>query len=156
MNRIKEISSAAFNIYSWLQNTLNLYDINKKVEPMKKKVLEMTKKLNQLQQDLEATESLLERLNSDLTVLNENKRIKQAQLDELSNQAELMEKRLNAATKLITGLSREQLRWTEDADLLELKKVKLLGDCLTCSSFLSYTGPFDFNYRCKMVYGTWS
>ena len=67
-----------------------------------------------------------------------------------------MERRLNAATKLITGLSREQKRWTEDAEVLDLKKVKLLGDCLTCSSFLSYTGPFDFFFRQKMIYGLWS
>lgn len=105
---------------------------------------------------MEATELLLDRLNSELNLLNDNKRIKQAQLDELSAQAELMERRLNAATKLITGLSREQKRWTEDAEVLDLKKVKLLGDCLTCSSFLSYTGPFDFSYRQKMVYGLWS
>ncbi len=50
---------------------------------------------------------MLERLNSELTTLNANKKIKQAQLDELTAQAQLMEKRLNAATKLISGLSRE-------------------------------------------------
>jgi dynein heavy chain len=60
-----------------------------------------------LANDLEATEQLLERLNSELTTLNANKKIKQAQLDELTAQAQLMEKRLNAATKLISGLSRE-------------------------------------------------
>tara|TARA_B110000503_G_C7063381_1_gene377650 strand:+ start:31 stop:135 length:105 start_codon:yes stop_codon:yes gene_type:complete len=34
-----------------------------------------------------------------------------------------MEKRLNAATKLISGLSREQKRWTEDTEILDSKKV---------------------------------
>jgi hypothetical protein len=34
-----------------------------------------------------------------------------------------MEKRLKAATKLISGLSREQKRWSEDALVLETKKV---------------------------------
>ena len=76
-----------------------------------------------MSQDLEATEQLLERLNSELTELNANKKIKQAQLDELTEQAELMEKRLKAATKLISGLSREQKRWSEDALVLETKKV---------------------------------
>jgi len=66
-----------------------------------------------------------------------------------------MEKRLNAAKKLISGLSREQERWTADTAILDEKKVKLLGDCLTCSSFLSYVGPFDFFFRNKMVYGMW-
>ena len=46
MNRIKEVSSACEQIFNWLQSTVKLYDINKKVEPMKRKVAEMTKKLN--------------------------------------------------------------------------------------------------------------
>lgn len=66
-----------------------------------------------------------------------------------------MERRLNAAKKLILGLSREQKRWSEDTVNLNLKKEKLLGDCLTCSSFLSYSGPFDFSFRKKMVYDHW-
>ena len=43
---------------------------------MKKKVAEMTKKSDANQIDLDATESLLERLNNELSVLNENKKIK--------------------------------------------------------------------------------
>lgn len=31
----------------------------------------------------------------------------------------------------------------------------LVGDCLICSSFLSYSGPFDFSFRKKMVYEHW-
>lgn len=34
-----------------------------------------------------------------------------------------MEKRLNAAVKLITGLGREEIRWTEDTMILEEKKI---------------------------------
>jgi len=54
---------------------------------------------------------------------------------------------LNAATKLISGLSREQKRWAEDTVTLEENKIKLLGDCLLSSSFLSYVGPFDYFFR---------
>jgi len=50
--RIKDVSSACEQIYNWLMSTLKLYDINKKVEPMKKRVAEMTKKLDQLAKDL--------------------------------------------------------------------------------------------------------
>ena len=66
-----------------------------------------------------------------------------------------MEKKLNAATKLISGLSREQKRWAEDTVTLEENKIKLLGDCLLSSSFLSYVGPFDFFFRKQMVYSHW-
>jgi hypothetical protein len=34
-------------------------------------------------------------------------------------------------------------------------KIKLLGDCLTASSFLSYTGPFNFILRQKMIFDEW-
>lgn len=34
-----------------------------------------------------------------------------------------MERRLNAAVKLITGLGREEVRWTEDTMILEEKKI---------------------------------
>jgi dynein heavy chain len=66
-----------------------------------------------------------------------------------------MSRRLNAAEKLISGLQREKDRWTEDSLRLEELKIKLVGDCLVCSSFLSYVGPFDFGFRKKMVYEHW-
>lgn len=66
-----------------------------------------------------------------------------------------MARRLNAAEKLISGLQRERDRWTEDSTRLEDLKIKLIGDCLVCSSFLSYVGPFDFGFRKKMVYDHW-
>jgi uncharacterized protein (DUF342 family) len=39
---------------------------------------------------------------------------KQARLDELTEQANTMERKLNAAEKLLSGLGREEVRWTKD------------------------------------------
>ena len=66
-----------------------------------------------------------------------------------------MSRRLNAAEKLIQGLQRERARWTDDSLRLEELKIKLIGDCLICSSFLSYVGPFDFGFRKKMIFDDW-
>lgn len=33
--------------------------------------------------------------------------------------------------------------------------MNLTGDCLTTSSFLSYSGPFDFMFRKTMIYEDW-
>jgi len=66
-----------------------------------------------------------------------------------------MQRRLTAAQKLIQGLGREQSRWTEDKTVLLEKVVKLVGDCLLCSSFLSYAGPFNYELRKKMIYEHW-
>ena len=51
-----------------------------------------------------------------------------------------MEKRLTAASKLISGLTGERTRWTADIESLNKNKVQLVGDCLLAASFLSYSG----------------
>lgn len=45
-----------------------------------------------------------------------------------------------AAERLIAGLSSEKERWAADIKALEAAREQLVGDCLLCSSFLSYTG----------------
>lgn len=39
--------------------------------------------------------------------------------------------------------------------ILEEEKIKLVGDCLTGSAFLSYCGPFNSVLREKMIHETW-
>jgi len=67
----------------------------------------------------------------------------------------MMERKLNAAKKLITGLTSEKIRWTEDTKRLKDLTIQLIGDCLLASSFLSYVGPFDFGFRKKMLHDDW-
>jgi len=98
---------------------------------------------------------LLIELDEKLKNLNVRRIEKEAKLKDLTDEANAMARRLNAAKKLISGLSREKKRWTEDRENLLVQIKKLIGDCLTCSSFLSYAGPFDFSFRKKMVYEHW-
>ncbi len=68
-------------------------------------------------------------------------------MDELERKSQEMTRKLNAASKLITGLGSEQRRWTIDMEGLGVDKVKLVGDCLSGSAFLSYCGAFNFELR---------
>jgi dynein heavy chain len=79
----------------------------------------------------------------------------QDKLDELQRISAEMTRKLNAASQLITGLGGEQTRWTADMGVLEEDKIKLVGDCLTGSAFLSYCGPFNSVLRQKMIFETW-
>lgn len=102
----------------------------------------------------EITEALAE-LNKNLGELNANKKIQQEELDELTRISAEMTRKLNAASQLINGLGSEQVRWTGDMKTIEEDKIKLIGDCLTGSAFLSYCGPFNSILRQKMIFGTW-
>lgn len=45
--KLEKISKAAHGIYGWVSSTLKLYDVNRKVDPLRKKVEEMTIKLKE-------------------------------------------------------------------------------------------------------------
>ena len=46
-------------------------------------------------------------------------------------------------------------RWTEDLEELKRQRVRLLGDCLLASAFLSYLGAFTWDFRRDMFRGEW-
>lgn len=47
------------------------------------------------------------------------------------------------------------MRWGNDMEKFRVDKIKLVGDCLSASSFLSYSGPFNFPLRKKMIFDHW-
>jgi len=82
-------------------------------------------------------------LNENLAKLNAGKKEKEDVLNELKATSAEMTRKLNSASQLINGLGGEQVRWTADMGLIQEDKIKLVGDCLTGSAFLSYCGPFN-------------
>lgn len=115
----------------------------------------MRKAKEQGEKELAETEANLSALNKNLAELNANKKEKQDELNELQRISSEMTRKLNAASQLITGLGGEQKRWTADMGILEEDKIKLVGDCLTGSAFLSYCGPFNSQLRQKMIFEKW-
>lgn len=148
-------SKAAGGLFKWATSTDSCFDIFQNVEPKRKKAEAMTIQLENANRDLAITEANLKELNDNLAVLNAEAKIKKDELNELEEQSAMMTRKLNAASKLITGLGSEQTRWSADMKRFEEDKIKLVGDCLTASSFLSYSGPFNFILRQKMIFDDW-
>lgn len=46
-------------------------------------------------------------------------------------------------------------RWNADLQELKKKRVRLLGDCLVGSAFLSYVGAFSWEFRNDLVQQEW-
>ena len=154
-NSIKLANKASNGLYTWVIAILNWYDINKTVEPKRKKAEEMEKKLRKAEEELAATEANLKELSEKLADLNERREKSETELGELTRISAKLAKRLNAATKLITGLASEQKRWSEDMEQFKLDKLRTVGDCLLGSAFLSYAGPFNHGFRKMMLYDDW-
>ena len=46
-------------------------------------------------------------------------------------------------------------RWTKELEELKEKRIRLLGDCLISSGFLSYVGAFSWEFRDDLVDHEW-
>uniref|UniRef100_A0A0G4IFQ9 AAA+ ATPase domain-containing protein n=1 Tax=Chromera velia CCMP2878 TaxID=1169474 RepID=A0A0G4IFQ9_9ALVE len=152
---MRSVSKAGYGLLQWVNAMVRYHDVAKGVEPKKRKVKELTMKKETAERNLKQINSELEKLKLQLETLAAEESEKSAQLKELEEAAATMERRLTAASKLIDGLGSEKTRWTEDLRRMADDKKLLVGDCLLGASFLSYTGPFSFDFRHRMVYEHW-
>lgn len=151
VENMKSVSKAGLGLLTWVTAITKYHDIAKNVEPLRLKVRDMEKAQQQATKDLADLMELLAQLTAEISELNTNYKTSHGELTELQLQASLMEKRLTAASKLITGLIGERTRWTEDVGNLHQRGAHLIGDCLLASSFLSYLGAFTTDYRTELI-----
>jgi dynein heavy chain, axonemal len=117
------ISKAGAGLFKWVNAMVNYHAVAKTVEPKRKKVAAAEKSLRAATKDLVDTQEDLARLNGELNSLNKSFLEKSSEQQDLKAKAELMQRRLLAASKLIDGLSSERSRWAADMQLLDNKKV---------------------------------
>lgn len=118
---------------------------------LKKKVEEKEIKLA----DLDSIKKSLILLEEDKITLENESAIKQKEFNETNAKLIDLRATLSAATDLFKDLRGENTRWTADKEALIKSKEKLIGDCLLGSAFLSYCGPFSFEFRNRMIYDIW-
>lgn len=103
---------------------------------------------------LEKEERELKRLEKTIEELNAKYDIAMIERQELQDETDLLQRRLLAADKLISGLSSENERWQKDLAVLHDDMEKITGNCLFGAAFLAYSGPFSYEFRNEM-YSDW-
>ena len=70
-----------------------------------------------------------------------------AEKQRLEDDAAATQRKMDSATTLISALAGEEVRWTEQSKQFDLQIQRLTGDCAMASSFVSYLGPFNKEFR---------
>ncbi|KAM7539583.1 hypothetical protein Aperf_G00000039574 [Anoplocephala perfoliata] len=155
LEQMQSVSKAGAGFLRFLHAVLGYCDVLKDVRPKREKVSKLGKLFSQNEHDLDRINRELSKVEEDIKQLNERLSTAKAEQSTLQEETKIMERRLAAADKLISGLRSESVRWrAEIAKLLE-RRQHLLGDCLVSAAFLAYTGPFPQNFRQRMLHNDW-
>ncbi|MED6232426.1 Dynein heavy chain 10, axonemal, partial [Ataeniobius toweri] len=153
--KMQAISKAGSGMLKFVEAIIGYCDVAKEIEPKREKVACLEKDFFQSKKELAHIQNELRDIQAELQGLKETYEAAILEKQMLQEEAEVMERKLVAADKLISGLSSENQRWSTDLDELKQRRVLLLGDCLVSAAFLSYQGAFSWEFRDQMVYQIW-
>ncbi|XP_068620608.1 LOW QUALITY PROTEIN: dynein axonemal heavy chain 10 [Battus philenor] len=155
LDTMQQISKAGYGLLKFVIAVLGYCAVYKEVKPKKDKVEALEKEYTEAVNYLASLNREIDRLQRTLDGLNQRYDTAMLRRQELQEETDIMMRRLVAADKLMSGLSSEQKRWTEDLKALHVEQSRLIGNCLLAASFLSYSGPFSFSFRQTMIYEDW-
>ncbi|TGZ66460.1 hypothetical protein CRM22_005313 [Opisthorchis felineus] len=148
---VGKVSTAAKSLCMWVR-AIEVYGrVYRVVEPKRQRLQQAEAVLREKQEMLAAAQAKLDEVNAQMRRLQQEYNEKMDQKEELRIKAEHTEKMLDRASKLVSGLAGEKLRWENTVADLSARIDLLPGDCLLAAGFLSYMGPFLSEYREKLV-----
>ena len=103
------INAAGAGLLRWVVAMVNYYEVARTVAPKRRAVAEAEKSLSQAQKDLQKIKEDLRELSEQLSALRAKFNEKTTEQKELKDKADLMERRLDAAERLISGFSSEKV-----------------------------------------------
>ncbi|CDJ60958.1 hypothetical protein EMWEY_00008520 [Eimeria maxima] len=154
--KMAKISKAGNGLLTWVKAMLQYHEVAKGVEPKRRLVAELQQKQDEAEANLTKIREELRLLEEQLAALMTEQKQQTDTLREVEAEAKVMERRLEAACKLIEGLESERRRWTEDHEACSDTRTRLVGSCLIGAAFLSYAGPYTLEFRNRMVYDHWA
>ncbi|KAM9056172.1 dynein axonemal heavy chain 10 isoform 4-T4 [Megaptera novaeangliae] len=152
---MEAVSKAGLGMLKFVEAVMGYCDVFREIKPKREKVARLERNFYLTKRELERIQNELAAIQRELEALGAKYEAAILEKQQLQEEAEIMERRLIAADKLISGLGSENVRWLNDLDELMHRRVKLLGDCLLCAAFLSYEGAFTWEFRDKMVNQVW-
>uniref|UniRef100_A0A4W3JT40 Dynein heavy chain 5, axonemal-like n=1 Tax=Callorhinchus milii TaxID=7868 RepID=A0A4W3JT40_CALMI len=143
----KKVCGNVAGLCSWTLAMASFFDINKEVLPLKANLTLQEARLIVAQGELNNAQAQLDEKQQELDEVQAMYDAAMTEKQALLDDAEACRRKMDNATALIDGLGGEKIRWTESSKLFQNQITRLVGDVLLATGFLSYSGPFNQEYR---------
>ena len=154
LEKAKSVCGDVAGLCSWTEAMSTFYFINKEVLPLKADLAVQEAKLSGAMKDLSTAQGQLDDKERELQVVQREYEKAMSEKQALLDDANSCRKKMQNASALIDGLAGERIRWTEASKLFESQINRLVGDVLIATGFLSYTGPFNQEFR-NLIMKNW-
>ncbi|CAM9274876.1 unnamed protein product [Chrysoparadoxa australica] len=143
----RNASKAAEGLCTWCCAMVSYHEASKVVKPKLEALRVAEAKLESAQKELAGAEAKLQACTDVLSRLQGAFEDQMAQKRAIETNTAMTRNRMEQATALIDGLAGERLRWTEDSQLFNDTKRRLVGDVAMACAFVGYCGPFNQEFR---------
>lgn len=149
----KKVCGNVAGLLSWTKAMAFFYGINKEVLPLKANLAVQEVRLKSAMADLQSAQAQLDEKQRELDEVQALYEAAMKEKQTLLDDAERCRRRMQAASALIGGLGGEKDRWTQQSKEFEEQISQLVGDVLLATGFLSYSGPFNQEFRTHLMSG---
>ncbi|XP_014229978.1 dynein beta chain, ciliary-like [Trichogramma pretiosum] len=148
-------SQAASGLCSWVLNIVAFYYINEEVRPLRQALAAANAELKAAMEKLTSLRARLAELQKVLDALSEKMEIAMTEKQKCQAEADATETAIDLANRLVNGLGSEKVRWAETVEYLKESGIKITGDILLVTAFISYVGCFSRKYRVDLLNVHW-
>ena len=138
-------------LLSWTRAMAFFFSVNKEVLPLKVNLALQEMRLNTAMSELSKAETILSEKESALNQVKMQYESAMKEKKRLTEAAAVCRRKMALAATLISGLSGEKLRWTVQCRAFKEQVVRLVGDAILATAFLSYAGPFNQEFRSRLM-----